>query len=137
MEILQKKCTEKNSENDQSTGHFQSFFFFFFSSSNLKSEKKKSCKSTNKKILASVKQSFFACWDFLMIFCHLLFFCFVFSKLTFLKNYYRNTIRVSNSLVQIRPEDKMSGLIWVKADCQGYQLRYTGRHRANVNVCLI
>ena len=47
LEIL-KKALKKSSENDQSTGRFQSgFFFFFFSSPDPKS-KKKSRKSTNK-----------------------------------------------------------------------------------------
>ena len=39
---------KKSSENDQLTGHFQSFFLFFHPLEP-KSEKK-SCKSTNKKI---------------------------------------------------------------------------------------
>ena len=42
-----KKSSEKKSENNQSTGHFQSFLFF--RPPNPKSEKK-SRKSTNKKI---------------------------------------------------------------------------------------
>ena len=37
LEILKKK--KKSSENDQLTGHFQSFFIYFFSSPNPKSEK--------------------------------------------------------------------------------------------------
>ena len=40
---------KKSSENDQSTGHFQSFFISFFRPPNPKSEKKKSRKSTIKK----------------------------------------------------------------------------------------
>ena len=40
---------KKSSENDQSTGHFQSFFSSFFS---IYLSKKKSRKSANKKILA-------------------------------------------------------------------------------------
>ena len=57
LEISKKE--EKSSENDQLTGHFQSFFFlvnwsfselffFFFLPPDPKSEKK-SCKSTNNK----------------------------------------------------------------------------------------
>ena len=46
LEILKKK--KKSSENDQLTGHFQSFFFLFFVHPTL-NLKKKSCKSTNKK----------------------------------------------------------------------------------------
>ena len=43
---------KKSSENDQLTGHFQSFFIYFFSSPPTLNLKKKSRKSTNKKILA-------------------------------------------------------------------------------------
>ena len=50
-----KKKKKKTFENDQLTGHFQSFFIFFFRPPNPKSEKKNSRKSTNKKILALVK----------------------------------------------------------------------------------
>ena len=47
--IKKKKSSEKkSSENDQSTGHFQSFFSSFFPYI----YKKKSRKSANKKILA-------------------------------------------------------------------------------------
>ena len=42
---------KKSSENDQLTGHFQSFFNFFFVPPDPKCEKK-SRKSANKKILA-------------------------------------------------------------------------------------
>ena len=38
----------------------------------------------------------------------------------FSKDSCRNTIRVSNRLIQIRP-DILSGLIWNKPDCKGYQ----------------
>ena len=44
-----KKKKKKSSENDQSTGHFQSFFIYFFPSPDSRSEKN-SCKPTNKKI---------------------------------------------------------------------------------------
>ena len=47
LEILKKKSFE----NDQLTGHFQSFFIIFFRPPDPKSEKK-SRESTNKKILA-------------------------------------------------------------------------------------
>ena len=42
LEILKKKKTEKkiSSENDQLTGHFQSFFIYFFRPPDPKSEKK-------------------------------------------------------------------------------------------------
>ena len=43
---------KKSSENDQLTGHFQSFFIYFFRPPDPKSEQKNSRKSTNKKILA-------------------------------------------------------------------------------------
>ena len=47
---MKKKKKKKSSENDQLTGHFQSFLFFFCPPTlNLK---KNSRKSTNKKILA-------------------------------------------------------------------------------------
>ena len=42
---------KKSSENDQLTGHFQSFFIYFFRPPDPKSEKN-SRKSTNKKNLA-------------------------------------------------------------------------------------
>ena len=42
---------KKSSENDQLTGHFQSFFIYFFIPSTL-NLKNNSRKSTNKKILA-------------------------------------------------------------------------------------
>ena len=42
---------KKHSENDQLTGHFQSFSFIFFVLLTLNLNKN-SCKSTNKKILA-------------------------------------------------------------------------------------
>ena len=45
------KKNKKSYENDQSTGHFQSFFSYFFSPPDPKSEKN-SRKSTNKKCLA-------------------------------------------------------------------------------------
>ena len=48
LKIVNKK---NNSENDQLTGHFQSFFIYFSRPPNPKSEKN-SRKSTNKKILA-------------------------------------------------------------------------------------
>ena len=49
----EKKKKKKSSENDQLTGHFQSFFYLlFFRPLDPKSEKKNSRKSTNKKILA-------------------------------------------------------------------------------------
>ena len=53
LEILKKKKSseKKSSENDQSTGHFQSFLFIFFSSPDPRSEKK-SRKSTYEKNLA-------------------------------------------------------------------------------------
>ena len=44
---------KKSSENDQLTGHFQSFFIYFFRPPDTKSEKK-SRKSTNKKNLALI-----------------------------------------------------------------------------------
>ena len=44
---------KKSSENDQLTGHFQSFLFFFFVPSTL-NLKNNSRRSTNKKILASL-----------------------------------------------------------------------------------
>ena len=51
-DIKEKKSSEKklkkSSENDQSTGHFQSFFIYFFRSPDPRSEKK-SRKLTNKK----------------------------------------------------------------------------------------
>ena len=34
--------------------------------------------------------------------------------------------------IQIRPEDQMSGLVWVQTDCKGNQLSYTGRQRVHV-----
>ena len=37
-----------------------------------------------------------------------------------LKNSFRNTIRVSNSWIQIRP-DILSSLIWIQTVCKGYQ----------------
>ena len=43
-----------------------------------------------------------------------------FQKDFFMKDSFTNTIRVSNSLDQIKP-DKMSGLIWVQTVCKGYQ----------------
>ena len=46
---LYKKKLKKTSENDQLTGHFQSFLIYFFSPPTL-SLKKNSSKSTNKKI---------------------------------------------------------------------------------------
>ena len=36
---MTKKKKKKSSENDQLTGHFQSFFIYFFSSLDPKSEK--------------------------------------------------------------------------------------------------
>ena len=45
---------------------------------------------------------------------------FFFSKSIFLKDSFRNTIIVSNSLIQIRP-DILSGLIWVQTVCKGYE----------------
>ena len=42
----------KNSENDQSTGHFQSFFYLFFFVPPTLDVKKNSRKSTNKNNLA-------------------------------------------------------------------------------------
>ena len=53
LEILKKKKKkkEKRSENDQLTGHFQSFFIDFFRPPTL-NLKINSRKSTNKKILA-------------------------------------------------------------------------------------
>ena len=45
---MKKKKKKKSSENDQSTGHFQSFFSFFSVCPTL-NLKKKSRKSTNKK----------------------------------------------------------------------------------------
>ena len=57
LEILKKKKKssekkkKKSSENDQLTGHFQSFFIYFFRPHDPKSEKI-SRKSTIKKILA-------------------------------------------------------------------------------------
>ena len=48
------KKKEKSSENDQLTGHFQSFFSFISVPPTL-NLKKKSCKSTNKNNLALVK----------------------------------------------------------------------------------
>ena len=50
LEIL-KNNNKKSSENDQLTGHFQSFFIYFFRPPDPKSEKN-SRKSTNKKNLA-------------------------------------------------------------------------------------
>ena len=47
-----KKKKKKSSENDQITGHFQSFLFIFFVPPTLNLKKKNSRKSTNKKILA-------------------------------------------------------------------------------------
>ena len=44
-----KKKKKKSSENDQLTGHFQSFFIFFFSIATTLNLKKTSCKSTDKK----------------------------------------------------------------------------------------
>ena len=43
-----------------------------------------------------------------------------FLKIKFSKYYFRNTIRVSNSWIQIRP-DKPSGLIRVQTVCKYYQ----------------
>ena len=66
LEILKKKSSEKkkkkkkkkkSSENDQSTGHFQSFFIYLFSVPPTLDLKKKSCKSTNKNNLALVQCS--------------------------------------------------------------------------------
>ena len=39
LEILKKKKKKKNPENDQLTGHFQSFLFIFIRPPDLKSEK--------------------------------------------------------------------------------------------------
>ena len=47
-----KKKKKKSSENDQLTGHFQSFFIYFIFVPSTFDLKKKSCKSTNKKNLA-------------------------------------------------------------------------------------
>ena len=54
---------------------------------------------------------------FFMLFCCLLI---VFSKSTFLKNYFRNTIRVSNRL---DPDQAgyLWGLIWIQTVCKSYQ----------------
>ena len=46
LEKFKKKLKKKNSENDQLTGHFQSFFILFFRPPDPKSEKN-SRKSTN------------------------------------------------------------------------------------------
>ena len=43
-----------------------------------------------------------------------------FLNSTFLKNYFRNTIRVSNSLDPDQA-NKIPGLIWVQMVCKGYQ----------------
>ena len=51
--------TKKSSENDQLTGHFQSFFIYFFVPPTL-NLKKNSPKSTNKKILALISQIWYA-----------------------------------------------------------------------------
>ena len=53
---------------------------------------------------------------FFMLFCRLL----IFSKSSFSKNSFRNTIRVSNSLVPDQT-DVLSGLIWVQTVCICYQ----------------
>ena len=54
-------------------------------------------------------------WKFFPLFCRLL----IFSKSTFSKNYFRSTIRVSNSL---DPDQTniLSGLIWVQTVCKSY-----------------
>ena len=44
--------SQKSSENDQSTGHFQSSFPFFTPPPSDPKSEKKSCKSTTKKTLA-------------------------------------------------------------------------------------
>ena len=49
MKILKKN---QKIENDQLTGHFQSFFYLFFFHPHDPKSEKKSPKSTNKKILA-------------------------------------------------------------------------------------
>ena len=54
---------------------------------------------------------------FFMLFCHLL----IFFKSTFLKNSFRNTIRVSNNLVPDQARH-LSVPIWVQTVCKGYQL---------------
>ena len=54
---------KKSSENDQLTGHFQSFFYLFFFVPPTLNLKKNYRKSTNKKILASVPR-----WHLLQIF---------------------------------------------------------------------
>ena len=48
--MKKKKKKKKSSENDQSTGHFQSFFSSLFSRPPTMNLKKKSCNSTNNKI---------------------------------------------------------------------------------------
>ena len=53
---------------------------------------------------------------FFMLFCHLL----IFFKSTFLKNSFRNTIRVSNNLAPDQAQH-LSVLIWVQTVCKGYQ----------------
>ena len=50
--MQKKKKKKKSSENDQLTGHFQSFFIYFFRPPHPLNLKKNSRKSTIKKILA-------------------------------------------------------------------------------------
>ena len=50
--MTKKKKKKKSSENDQLTGHFQSFFIFIFFVPSTLNLKNNSRKSTNKKILA-------------------------------------------------------------------------------------
>ena len=65
------------------------------------------------------------------IFCRLL----IFSKSNFLKNSFRNTIRVSNSLIQIRP-DILSGQIWFQNFCKGFQQTTVGGIELNTDQLL-
>ena len=67
--------------------------------------------------------NYFACW----VNFHAFVVCCYFTKWTFSKNYFRNTIRVSifTVWIKIRP-DNLSGLIWVQTVCKCYQLVLVG-----------
>ena len=62
--------------------------------------------------------------------------CFFFLINLFEKKNFHDTTRVSNSSLQIRPDD-LSGLIWSQAVCNGYQTDVASRQRMKAKFALM